>query len=62
MNEQRDAQTGTAYSNVNLKITEEEWAFKNWCIHQRITQVDMYREHFALLKENMLGKIEREPS
>lgn len=33
MTEGPNTQTGTAYSNVNLKVTEEEkWAFKEWCV------------------------------
>jgi hypothetical protein len=57
MPEPQDAQTGTTYSNVNLKVTEEEkWAFKEWCVHHRMTQVDAFREAFALLKEKHAGE------
>ena len=57
MPEPRDSQTGTTYSNVNLKVTEEEkWAFKEWCVHHRVTQVDAFREAFALLKEKHAGE------
>lgn len=57
MTEPRDTQTGTTYFNVNLKITEEEkWAFKEWCVHHRVTQVDAFREAFALLKEKHAGE------
>jgi hypothetical protein len=46
-----------AYANVNLKVTEEEkWAFKEWCVHHRVTQVDAFREAFALLKEKHAGE------
>ena len=47
-----DEAVTTAYSNVNLKVTEEEkWAFKEWCVHHRVTQVDAFREAFELLKK-----------
>jgi hypothetical protein len=46
-----------AYANVNLKVTEEEkWAFKEWCVHHRTTQVDAFREAFSLLKEKHAGE------
>jgi hypothetical protein len=42
----------TTYANINLKVTEEEkWAFKEWCVHHRVTQVDAFREAFELLKK-----------
>jgi hypothetical protein len=48
----KDDQTTTAYANVNFKVTEEEkWAFKELCVHHRVTQVDAFREAFVLLKE-----------
>lgn len=51
MTGQKDDQATPAYANVNLKVTEEEkWAFKEWCAHHRVTQVDAFREAFALLK------------
>lgn len=57
MTKPRDAQTGTTYANVNLKVNEEEkWAFKEWCVHHRITQVDAFREAFTLLKEKYAGE------
>ena len=47
----RDHNTSTSYANVNLKVTDEEkWAFKEWCVHHRMTQVDAFREAFALLQ------------
>jgi hypothetical protein len=52
MTKSKDDQTTTAYANVNLKVTEEEkWAFKEWCVHHRVTQVDAFREAFELLKK-----------
>ncbi len=57
MPEPEDHHTGTSYSNVNLKVTEEEkWAFKEWCVHHRMTQVDAFREAFVLLKEKYAGE------
>lgn len=39
------------YGNINLRVTEEErWAFKAWCAENRISQVDAFREAFALLR------------
>ena len=47
----------TNYANINLKVTEEEkWAFKTWCVHHRVTQVDGFREAFELLKKKHAGK------
>lgn len=47
----KDHNTSTSYANVNLKVTDEEkWAFKEWCVHHRMTQVDAFREAFALLQ------------
>jgi len=44
--------SSNVYANVNLKVTEEEkWAFKEWCVHHRVTQVDAFREAFTLLKK-----------
>lgn len=46
-----------AYANVNLKVTEEEkWAFKVWCVHHRMTQVDAFREAFGLLQAKHAGE------
>jgi hypothetical protein len=57
MTGQKDEQTSKPYANVNLKVTEEEkWAFKEWCVHHRITQVDAFREAWALLKEKHAGE------
>lgn len=48
----KDDHTATVYANVNLKVSEEEkWAFKEWCVHHRVTQVDAFREAFELLRE-----------
>ena len=57
MTGQRNEQTTKVYANVNLKVTEEEkWAFKEWCVHHRITQVNAFREAFTLLKEKNAEK------
>lgn len=38
-------------ANLNLKITEDErWAFKEFCVKQRMSQVDGFRLAFELLK------------
>lgn len=51
MVEPDSTQKPTSYSNVNLKITEnEKWAFKEWCVHHRMTQVDAFRQAFELLQ------------
>lgn len=40
------------YSNINLKVTEDEkWAFKAWCAQNRMTQVEAFRQAFELLKK-----------
>jgi hypothetical protein len=53
----KDKISTTAYAKVNLKVTEEEkWAFKELCVHHRVTQVDAFREAFALLKEKHAGE------
>lgn len=42
---------GSATANLNLKITEDErWAFKEWCVMHRVSQVDGFRRAFELLK------------
>ncbi len=42
---------GAPLANLNLKVSEDErWAFKEWCVKNRISQVDAFREAFALLK------------
>lgn len=51
MPRQTDHQNTAKYANVNLKVSEEEkWAFKEWCVHHRMTQVDAFREAFGLLQ------------
>lgn len=53
----KDESSITAYANVNLKVSEEEkWAFKEWCVHHRMTQVNAFREAFELLKEKNAGE------
>lgn len=48
---------GAALANLNLKVTEEErWAFKEWCVKNRISQVDGFRRAFELLKEHGASK------
>ena len=57
MSDPRDETTPTAYANVNLKVSEEEkWAFKEWCVRHRLTQVDAFREAFALLQATHAGE------
>lgn len=44
---------GAALANLNLKVTEEErWAFKEWCVKNRMSQVDGFRRAFELLKRH----------
>lgn len=51
MSEPRDEASSHVYANVNLKLTtEEKWAFKEWCVHHRMTQVDAFRKAFKLLQ------------
>lgn len=39
------------YANINLKVSaEEKWAFKEWCVHHRMSQVDAFRLAFELLQ------------
>lgn len=46
-----DDQPKTA--NLNLKITEDErWAFKEFCVKNRMSQVDGFRFAFKLLQEH----------
>lgn len=46
-----DEKDGSAISNLNLKITEDErWEFKEWCVKNRMSQVDGFRRAFELLK------------
>ena len=57
MSQNEDKVQPQSYANVNLKVTEEEkWAFKEWCVRHRVTQVDAFREAFALLKEKHAGE------
>ena len=42
-------------ANLNLKVSEDErWAFKEWCVKNRISQVDGFRRAFELLKRHGL--------
>ncbi|MDM7458802.1 MAG: hypothetical protein P3W94_005515 [Paracoccus sp. (in: a-proteobacteria)] len=42
-------------ANINLKVSEDErWAFKEWCVNHRISQVDGFRRAFELLKRHGL--------
>lgn len=46
---------GQCLANINLKVSEEErWAFKEWCVTHRISQVDGFRRAFELLKRHGL--------
>ncbi|MFN4060389.1 MAG: hypothetical protein ACK4IA_06490 [Paracoccus hibiscisoli] len=46
---------GKGLANLNLKVSEDEkWAFKEWCVKHRISQVDGFRRAFELLKEHGL--------
>lgn len=46
---------GAGLSNLNLKVSEDErWAFKEWCVTHRISQVDGFRRAFELLKRHGL--------
>lgn len=48
------------YANVNLKVTEDEkWAFKEWCVLHRMTQVDAFREAFKLLQAKHAGESQK---
>lgn len=42
-------------ANINLKVSEDErWAFKEWCVNNRVSQVDGFRRAFELLKRHGL--------
>lgn len=42
--------SGQRLSNVNLRVAESErWAFKAWCAENRMSQVEAFREAFAVL-------------
>lgn len=46
---------GAGLSNLNLKVSEDErWAFKEWCVMHRVSQVDGFRRAFELLKRHGL--------
>ncbi|MCG6113180.1 MAG: hypothetical protein MEQ74_13585 [Paracoccus sp.] len=46
---------GKGLANLNLKVTEDErWAFKEWCVMHRVSQVDGFRRAFELLKRHGL--------
>lgn len=46
---------GAGLANLNLKVSEDErWAFKEWCVTHRISQVDGFRRAFELLKRHGL--------
>lgn len=46
---------GAGLANLNLKVSEDErWAFKEWCVRHRISQVDAFRRAFDLLKRHGL--------
>lgn len=44
---------GSGLANLNLKVSEDErWAFKEWCVMHRVSQVDGFRRAFELLKRH----------
>ena len=44
-------------SNLNLKVTEDErWAFKEFCVRHRMSQVDGFRLAFELMKKHFEDK------
>lgn len=44
-------------ANLNLKITEDErWAFKEFCVKHRMSQVDGFRLAFELMKTHFEAK------
>ena len=46
---------GAGLANINLKVSEDErWAFKEWCVNHRVSQVDGFRRAFELLKRHGL--------
>ena len=46
---------GQGLANINLKVSEDErWALKEWCVQNRISQVDGFRRAFELLKRHGL--------
>lgn len=48
-----ETRDGNATANLNLKVTEDErWAFKEWCVKNRMSQVDGFRRAFELLKRH----------
>lgn len=48
-----DEEPGRILVNLNLKVSDDErWAFKEWCVKHRISQVDGFRRAFELLKQH----------
>lgn len=46
---------GSGLANLNLKVSEDErWAFKEWCVMHRVSQVDGFRRAFELLRRHGL--------
>lgn len=46
-------------ANLNLKITEDErWDFKEFCVRNRMSQVDGFRLAFSLMKQHFESKSE----
>lgn len=46
-------------ANLNLKITEDErWDFKEFCVRNRMSQVDGFRLAFSLMKKHIESKSE----
>lgn len=51
-------ETKDKLANLNLKITEDErWAFKEFCVRHRMSQVDGFRAAFELLKLHHDGDV-----
>lgn len=56
MSDSSEKTKGSKFSNVNLRVTEDErWEFKSWCSAHRMSQVDAFREAFDLLKKSRDG-------
>lgn len=44
-------------ANLNLKITEDErWAFKEFCVKHRMSQINGFRAAFELLQAHYQNK------
>jgi len=44
-------------ANLNLKVTEDErWDFKEFCVRNRMSQVDGFRLAFELMKKHFEEK------